>query len=177
MRQKKMAVLVLFLLTAVLIGPLAVVPALAHSTKGRIKIPLKKASIMIDDIAYFAESYVHRQLYKNWFEKSKRRFYVRDFIAVEQNGDRAKVRFTVLDNKEKSTFEDKMVIERDKDGIWYFRPKDGGERVEIYTYVRKWGYYYNTYVLPISIVGIAAAAGLLGVIQIRKRVKRKRVKA
>lgn len=119
MRQRTIAC-VLALFMAVLVVSSAVGPALAHSAKGRIKIALKKVAIEIDDIAYFAESYVHRQLYKKRFEKSKRRFYVKEFIAVDQSGDQVNIRFTVLDVKEHSTFDDTMMIERDKDGIWYY---------------------------------------------------------
>lgn len=47
----------------------------AHSTKGRVKVPLNKDKLTINDIAYFAESYVHRHLYNDKYKKTKKRFY------------------------------------------------------------------------------------------------------
>jgi hypothetical protein len=146
-------------------------PAQAHSTKGRKKVPLKKEILGIDDIAYFAESYVHRHLYKNRFEKPERRFYVKEFIAVEQEGSRARIRFIVLDLKENTTFEDVMTIVRGLDGSWYYQPDRDAKRVELYTYVKKWAYYYKTYVVPGSVAGITLGLGSLGVLRARKRNK------
>jgi hypothetical protein len=145
--------------------------AWAHSTKGRIKIPLDKTEVGIDDVAYFVESYVHRQLYKDRYAQSKRRFYVKEFVRVEQKDRQAVVRFIVLDLKENASFPDAMTIERGTDGVWRYPPENGPAPVEIYTYVMKWGYYYKRYVLPISAAGAGLALFFLAVLRLRNRKK------
>jgi hypothetical protein len=145
--------------------------ALAHSTRGRTRITLNKSIIGVDDIAYFVECYVNKELYKNRFAKSEGRFFVKDFIGLKQNGARAEIRFTVLDKKENRAFDDTMVIERGDDNIWCYQSGLDGKRLEIYTYVKKWGYYYNTYVVPTCLVGIAIAACSFVVIRRMKQRK------
>lgn len=152
-----------------LIMIVAAVSAEAHSTKGRIRVSLDKEVIGIDDIAYFAESYVHRQLYKLKFEKSKRRFYVKEFDRVAQKGGRAEIYFTVLDMKENATFDDMMTLVRKKSGVWSYTPEGGGPPVEVHTYVDKWGYYYEKYLFPTSACGLAAALCGFVLIRVRKR--------
>lgn len=129
-----------------------------HSTKGRIKIPLEKAVLEIDDVAYFFESYVHRQLYRDRYEQSRRRFYVKEFLRIDQDGPRATVHFLTLDVKEKRDFPDRMHIRRGSDGVWTWTPAEGESPVALYTYVRKWGYYYQKIILPVSAVGLVLTA-------------------
>lgn len=165
--QRRAAIL---LLTAtIMVG--GAVAAHAHSTKGRIKIPLKKAVLSIDDVAYFVESYVHRRLYKDRFARSKRRFYVKEFVQVDQNGSRAEIRFIVLDMKNHATFTDAMNIYRGEGGIWRYRPGNESVPVELYTYVMKWGYYYQRYMIPVSAAGIVIAVVFLVWLRIRNRKK------
>ena len=140
----------------------------AHSTKGRIKIDLSEKSPTVDDFAYFMESYVHRHFYDGKFEKTKNRFYVKEFKRVEQNGNSATVHFITLDNKEKSDFEDTMTFQRGDGGVWSYT-EPSGTVVVVYTYVQKWGYFYKKYILPISIGGIAVAALVLAVLMVRRR--------
>ncbi|MBW2011099.1 MAG: hypothetical protein JRI32_05495 [Deltaproteobacteria bacterium] len=152
-----------------LIMMVAAVSAEAHSTKGRIRVSLDKEVIGIDDIAYFAESYVHRQLYQSKFEKSKRRFYVKEFDRVAQKDGRVDIYFTVLDMKKNTTFDDTMTLSRKKSGVWSYTPEGGGPPVEVYTYVNKFGYYHEKYLFPASACGLAAALCAFGVIRIRKK--------
>jgi hypothetical protein len=161
---------VIFLLAAILLLDSAVA-ARAHSTKGRIKIPLEKTDIGVDDVAYFVESYVHRELYKHRFVQSKRRFYVKEFLRVDHDGPRADIHFIVLDVKEKTTFPDVMTIRRGSDGIWHYRTKNTTAPLEVYTYVMKWGYYYQRYVLPISAAGVGLAIFFLAMLRLHKRKK------
>ena len=143
--------------------------ALSHSTKNRIKIPLTKKTLEIDDIAYFVESYVHRDLYRGKFEKVDKRFYVNKFLKIEQAGGKAVIHFKILDNKNKTYFNDKMTIHRLDNGVWAY--KNDLETREMYTYVLKTGYYYKKYVLPVSAAGIVIAITVLVVYRTMKRRK------
>ena len=158
------AALVFCLLTT---GPAA--PAEAHSTKGRIKIPLEKAVLEVDDVAYFFESYVHRQLYRDRFEKSQRRFYVKAFLRIDQDGSLATVHFLTLDVKEKGDFPDRMQIRRGADGVWAYTPAAGKDPVPLYTYVARGRYTYRTYILPGAAAGLVLAAGFFGWLRFRRR--------
>ena len=140
-----------------------------HSTKGRIKIPLEKAALSIDDVAYFVESYVHRELYAKHGAENKRRFYVKAFAGLDPGGNQAVVRFTVLDLKENRTFPDRMTIFRGDDGLWRYAPGGGDEVVPLYTYVKKWGYYYQRYIQPFSLIGAGIAVAALVLLRIRRR--------
>jgi len=126
--------------------------ALAHSTADRVRIELKESRPAVDDVAYFIESYVHRQLYSDHTPGTENRFVVKDFIAVEQEGDTAVVRFITLDKKGNKSFEDSMSIQRGSGGIWRHQPKDGGEPLDIYTYVTKTRYYWETSWKRIAII-------------------------
>ena len=161
--------IIVFLALAILAGMQT--GADAHSTKGRIKIFLKKNIITVDDMAYYIEPYVHRKKYKGKYKKSKNRFYVRDFIKVEQKNGSADVFFTVLDVKENRTFEDSMAFTRNRDGTWLHIDEEGTKIAQVYTYVDKKGYYYKKYVLPGSCAGIVLAGGILIFFRIRKRLK------
>ncbi len=119
-------------------------PALAHNTKDRVKIPLNFGQPSVDDVAYFVESYVHRELYSDKTSATESRFVVKDFIAVEQSGDKAVVRFITLDKKDNSNFEDSMTLERGAGEIWRHRPKGGGEPLEVFTFVTKTRYHWET---------------------------------
>lgn len=126
--------------------------ALAHSTADRVKVELKEDRPAIDDVAYFVESYVHRLLYSDNTPATENRFVVKEFIAVEQKDDAALVRFITLDKKGNKSFEDSMRIQRGSGGIWRHQPKDGGEPVDIYTYVTKTRYYWETSWKRIAII-------------------------
>jgi hypothetical protein len=147
-------------------------PSLAHSTKGRIRIPLEKVALTIDDVAYFCESYVHREFYRDRFEPNQRRFYVKAFMRIDQEGPVATVHFLTLDVKEKRDFPDQMQIRRGADGVWTYTPAAGGEPVPLYTYVTKWGHYYQTYILPLSAAGIVLAAAVFGLLRFGRRRRR-----
>ncbi|MCK5162528.1 MAG: hypothetical protein KAQ72_02360 [Desulfobacula sp.] len=144
-------------------------PSWAHSTKGRIKVVLDKDTLVIDDIAYFAESYVHRHLYRGKYKKSEKRFYVNKFINLEQNKNHAVINFKTLDAKLKNIFNDTITINRLENGRWVFNPQNGEKAIEMFTYIKKSTYYYNKYVLPISAAGLALALSGLGFIRIKKR--------
>lgn len=143
----------------------------AHSTAGRIRVPLDEPKPGIDDVAFFIESHVHRERFQDTHEKPDRRFYVRDFTAIDQTGDKAVVHFTVLDNKTRKVFPDSMTIERGQDGVWEYRQPGKTEPVKLYTYVMKWAYYYQRYVIPAGFTGIGMALLLL----FRLRYTRKRL--
>ena len=143
--------------------------AAAHSTAGRIKIDLDKKQPTTDDFAYFMESYVHRQLYEGKFEKWQKRFYVKDFLKVDQQGDRATVHFLTLDNMEKKDFADSMSFTRGWNGTWHFQPENSSEQIPVYTYVMKWGYYYERYILPGSIAGLAVGVSALGLLVVKRK--------
>lgn len=164
------------LVLALLLGLGLAATAQAHSTKGRIKVELNKAQPTVDDFAYFMESYVHRHLYKDRYEKYKGRFYLKDFVKLEQQGDRATVHFITLDFKAKtrgekykgkSEFPETMIFQRDNQG-WFYQPLVG-DPVRVYTYVDKWGYYYQRYVLPGAGVGMVLALGSFTILRQRRK--------
>lgn len=142
----------------------------AHSTQGRMKIPLTKDQLDIDDIAYFFESWVHREMYKDTYEKWRNRFYVNEFLEVRNQGNQALVRFRTLDFKEKKKFEDQVTIHRLENGQWVLNVP-GKEVMEIYTYVTKTGYYYHRYVFPVCITGLGFGLAALVFLRFRKRGK------
>lgn len=143
-------------------------PASAHSKKGRMKIDLTLEHPTVNDFAFFMDSYVNNEFYRDRFGDTGNRFYVKDFKSVEQKGNRATVTFIALDVKENRDFEDTMTFERE-DGVWYYHtPK--GEHITVYTFVMKGAYYYQHYILPFSIPGLIVSACLLGGIMfVRKR--------
>ncbi|ABA88130.1 type IV pilus biogenesis protein PihB [Syntrophotalea carbinolica DSM 2380] len=162
------ATLLLFLF---LLGGSAVC-AQANETKGRIRIPLSRGTIGIDDVAFFAKSYVHRQMYRERYADSKGRFYITQFLGVDQKGKEADIRFIVLDVKRNNEFPASMSISRGGDGVWRYRSENGNVSVEIYTYVMKWTYYYQRYLLPVSASGLVLAAGLLVYLRLGKGKKK-----
>jgi len=147
-------------------------PASAHSTKGRVKAPLSKADPGINDVAYFVESYVHRVLYSKAAGGGQERYYVKDFISMKRERDRARIDFTVLDKKEHRSFPETMTIERGGDGVWVYRPESGGTPVVVFTFVKKGALTPREEKAALSITGFLVAAGLIAVIWNRKR-KRK----
>lgn len=146
-------------------------PASAHSTKGRVKAPLSKAEIGINDVAYFVESYVHRSLYSEREGGRQERYYVKDFISIKREGARARIDFTVLDKKDSRSFPGTMTIQRGGDGVWRYRPESGGAAVEVFTFVKKGALTSREEKAALSITGFVAAAGLIAVIRNRRRKK------
>jgi hypothetical protein len=140
----------------------------AHSTAGRIKVDLTEKMPDMDDFAYFMESYVHRELYRNRFEQWEKRFYVKGFLRIDRSDNRAVVHFLTLDHKENSDFADRMSFQRSEDGRWLFN-SDHGEPVPVYTYVPKTRYYYEKYILPVSLAGLLSALALLFLLILRRR--------
>ncbi|OPY70698.1 MAG: hypothetical protein A4E57_00315 [Syntrophorhabdaceae bacterium PtaU1.Bin034] len=109
----------------------------AHSTKGRVKAPLTKSTITINDVAYFVESYVLRHFYADAGGDNNHRFYVRDFVSLKQEGNHAQIDFVVLDKKENRSFPGSMTIRRNAGGTWEHVPKPGAPPVEVFTFVKK----------------------------------------
>jgi hypothetical protein len=143
--------------------------AQAHSTAGRIKVPLEKERLEVDDLAYFVEPYVNQEKYRDQYERFKNRFAVKEFDRVVQHGSRAEVFFTVLDFKEKNrTFPDSMVFERGEDGLWVYAGKEG-DRQAVYTYVDKTRYYIEKYASGVSAVGLVLFISLLLVLRRSRR--------
>jgi hypothetical protein len=141
----------------------------AHSTAGRIKVDLTEKMPGMDDFAYFMESYVHRELYRNRFEQWEKRFYVKEFLRVDRSDNRAVVHFLTLDHKENKDFADRMTFHRGEDGRWWFQ-SDNGERVVVYTYIPKSRYIYEKYLLPAASIGLSFAMVLLfGLVWRRRR--------
>jgi len=152
-------------------------PALAHSTKDRVKIPLNFGQPGVDDVAYFVESYVHRDLYSDKTSATENRFVVKDFIAMEQSGDTAVVRFITLDKKDNSNFEGSMALARGAGGIWRYQPKDGGEPLEVFTYVTRARYHWETSWKRIAIIlGVLSCLSPVALWHV-KREERKAVRA
>lgn len=92
--------------------------AAAHSTKGRVRVVLKKSSITADNAAYYIEPYVFEKKYKDKYERSYNRFGVAKFLNVEQKDGIARVSFVVLDWITKDKFEDYMLFKRNPDKTW-----------------------------------------------------------
>jgi len=128
--------------------------AQAHSTKGRIKVPLEKETIGVDDVAYFIESHVHKRMYSDNTESTKDRFVVSEFIGLTRNASKADVRFIVLDKRTNDTFEGAITLERGENGVWCFPGGNGLEAMDVTTYVPKGAYYWEKYSVGISVSGI-----------------------
>lgn len=142
--------------------------ALAHSTADRVKIDLQLKQPGVDDFAYFMENYVHKELHRHREPQWEGRFYVKAFDRVEREGNRAMVHFVTLDTKARADFADSMTFERGSDGLWRYASEEG-EQLVVYTYVTKGTYYYQKYVLPVSIVGISLAITGLGLLRVQRR--------
>ncbi len=136
----------------------------AHSTKGLMKAPLKKDALTVNDVAFFVESFVMRELYndKNF------RFIVKDFVSVKQEGRKAVVDFEVFDKKDNRSFPEKMEIAQGTDGVWSYTPK-GGEPVAMFTFVSKGSQAGGGSLQELLMGGFALAAAVLGVFVIRKK--------
>ena len=109
----------------------------AHSTKGRVRVVLKKSTVTVDDLAYYIEAYVFQEKYKDRYEKSANRFGVADFLNVEQKGGIARVSFVVLDWITKKKIEDYMLFKKNPDETWSHIDDKGHVISEITTYVKK----------------------------------------
>ncbi|MGI6656198.1 MAG: hypothetical protein ACOX5Z_05125 [Desulfobulbus sp.] len=143
--------------------------ALAHSTKGRKKIDLDAARPTTDDFAYFMESYVVGELYRDREPKWESRYYVKEFKSLDVQGNTAVVGFLTLDTKTNGNFADSMRFERGDDGIWYYVAADGN-RHKVYTYVTTSVYYSKKYGRLVSGIGlIGAVACLVLLVQLRRR--------
>jgi len=158
----RLAALVVFLL------PLLSGTAQAHSTKGRLKVDLRAERPTVDDFAYFMESYVHTELYRDRYGDWEKRFYVKSFSGIEFERGQAVVHFIRLDTKEKQDRAESMTFTRGKDGVWQYADGRGGN-IRVYTYVMKWRYYYERYILPGSAIGLFVVGGGYGVFWLGRR--------
>lgn len=147
--------------------------AFAHSTADRVKVPLQEKQPSVDDVAYFVESYVHRQLYSDNTPATENRFVVKNFIGVEHAGDTALVRFVTLDKKDNKSFDDSMSIRRGSSGVWGYTSKDGGEPLEIHTYVTKTRYYWETSWKRIAIIlGVLSCLSPLALWHVKREARK-----
>ncbi len=144
-------------------------PVGAHSTKGRLKITLQEEAIGVDDVAYFAESFVHRSLYDDGTAATRNRFVIKNFAGVDQTGHRAVIRFTVLDKKTNDTFDDSLAIQRDENGVWCHHPGGAQPPVTLYSYVRKGPYYWEKYGTCVCIVSVLMGGGLLVLMRLSQK--------
>ena len=165
MRLSIVLIFALLAVTVVLPGQ-----AMAHRrSKNTIRINLDREQPTVDDFAFFMESYVHRHFYKGKFPVSEKRFYLKEFSGLKQEGNKITVKFLTLDNKTKKTFADSMDFTRIPAGNWIYIT-DNGEKKEVYTYVNKFGYYYQKFHLS-SVFGTGLAAGLVifGVMRLKQK--------
>jgi hypothetical protein len=140
--------------------------AIAHSTKGLVKAQLKKDTLAVNDVAFFVESYVMRELY----DDKNSRFVVKDFVAVKQEGNKALIDFVVYDKKENRSFPEKMNIEQAADKVWSYRPKNGGEPIVMSTYVAKGSQAGGGSNREALMGGLALVAVVLGGLMVRKKI-------
>jgi len=143
--------------------------ASAHSTKGRIKVPLDQETIAIDDVAYFVESHVHRQLYDDRTPETRNRFFVNEFIKLNLQGPTAEVHFRVLDKKTNIQFNESLRLSRNTNGIWQYQPPDGAAPVELHTFVTRGAYYWSKYGTRIRIGTAILCCGLTALVIYLKR--------
>lgn len=144
--------------------------ALAHGTADRVKVPLDFDQPGVNDVAYFIESYVHGELYGDGTSATENRFVVKDFVGVDQDRDRAVVRFVSLDKKDNRSFEDSMTLERGPGGVWRYQPKSGGEPLEVFTFVTKTRYHWETsWKRIVLILGALAALSPLALWHVKRR--------
>lgn len=166
------------LVTVLLFALLAMsvsIPAqlMAHVPPNSVKIPLDKDNPIEADYSCFIHWYVHFKLYEGKFEKTDRRFYLREFTGNEQEGNELTISFLVMDKKTKENFNDSMKITRDADGYWFYTDEQG-ERHQVTTYVHEIYYYYNKYIFVIM-AGFTLIAGTGIFLMIRRRRKGKDV--
>jgi hypothetical protein len=139
----------------------------AHSTVGKIKVPLNKDTLTIDNLAFFTESYVHRYLYKDKYEPSKSRFYVSTFTNVTQENDKAVLLFVTFDKKENSRFDESLTFFRQKNGQWMYAPENADTPLEVFHFITKTEYYSRKSIVPAGILMVVAIGFL--VMQRRKK--------
>ena len=164
----RLSILVIFALLAVTV--LLPGQATAHRRgKNTIRINLDREQPTVDDFAFFMESYVHRHFYEGKFPVYEKRFYLKEFSGLKQEGNKITVNFLTLDNKTKKTFADSMDFTRIPTGNWIYITANG-EQKEVYTYVNKFGYYYQKFHLS-SVFGTGLAAGLVifGIMRLKKK--------
>ena len=173
MRKRVLFVLMVLMTAAVGMLMFSANSAWAHSTKGRIKVQLTKATPTVDDMAYFIEYYVHKVKYAKQYKNTKNRFYLREFLRIDQEGDTAEVFFTVQDFKANKRFDDSLRFVRNQDHTWSCIQADGEIGPPIYTYMKKYDYYSQKYILPVATAGLMLAGGVFVYLRIKRKGKKK----
>lgn len=163
---------IMILMAAVFMISFAAGPAWAHSTKGRIKIQLTQKTVTVNDMAYFIEFYVHKVKYLKKYKTIKNRFYLKEFIRVDQDGDNAEVFFTVHDFRKDVSFDDSVKFIRNKDHTWSYICENGEVGDPVYTYVKKTDYYAEKYVFPVAGVGLVLALGAFVFLRFKRKDKK-----
>ena len=144
--------------------------AYAHSTEGRVKVPLDQANPTYDDFAYFIEPYVNQEKYKGVHKPHTGRFYPmdNDEMTFETTGREALATFEVLDVRGDKRFMDTMRFVRGDDGIWRYMEAEGGPR-EVYTYIPRSSYIMGTYIQPAAMIGLPLLLVFLVVLRLKKK--------
>ncbi len=142
--------------------------ALAHSTEGRIKVPLDWAKPTYDHFAYFIEPHVNREFYKGRHQPYMGRFYVVDFHRVEHSKNTAKVHFVVLDVRSNARFDDHMSFTRAEQGGWQYLDAED-QTHDVFTFIPEWQHFLQQHVQPTAMVGLPLLLLVLLLLRFRKR--------
>ncbi len=107
--------------------------ALGHSTAGLKKQTLKTENLNVDDVAYYLE----RAVGKRRDETGRNsRFYIDDFLRIEQQNGLAHVYTNILDQKTSDLTEEIFLLKKNSDGSWSHVTENGEViSAQIYHYV------------------------------------------
>ncbi|WP_028588233.1 hypothetical protein [Desulfocurvus vexinensis] len=161
--MKRIAALLLLALLGAL---LSVDAALAHSTAGLVKAPLKEKVLIADYVAFHIEPWVSAR--RDETGKSSR-WFVLDFGAVEQRGNRAAVHYSVMDQKTGATTQETAIFLRNPDGTWSHVDGQGTVLtpvVETFVQPTNWGRLFG---IAMGVLALAAYTVARVVIWRRKR--------
>lgn len=134
------------------------VNAVAHSTAGLKKQTLKTATLTVDNVAYYLERHVGKRL-----DEAGRssRYYIDDFVRIEQSGDRAKVYARVRDQKTSQLAEEVFRLRKNADDTWDHVSADGRViTAAIYHYAKE--NRSRAFSLGINIILAIAALAMVG---------------
>jgi hypothetical protein len=138
--MKQAGILIIFFLLAFQCSE-----ALSHVPKGTRQLLLDEDVLTVDDVANHLMLHVLKDKYRDQFEDSQSRFFLKEFKEIRREKDMAEVFYVVLDAVESRRFEDSTVFRRNKEGIWINTEVPDKEVIK---YEKESAYYYRKLVVP-----------------------------
>ncbi len=108
--------------------------ALGHSTAGLKKQTLKTGNLTVDNVAYYLERLVGKRRDENG---RRSRFYIDDFLRIEQRDGLARVHASIRDQKTAGLTEEVFLLKKNADDSWnHITPEGEVISAQIYHYTK-----------------------------------------